>query len=125
MMRNLNKWLIIAIIAIIASGMVLTLMTVQREENLLREDLLAKTRLIEGSISTSHVKALTGTEADLVSADYQALKDHLIQVKSTDPLIRFVYVLGRQPDGKVIFFIDSELPESADYSPPIRKHRLS
>jgi PAS domain S-box-containing protein len=118
MMRNLNKWLIIAIIAIIASGMVLTLMTVQREENLLREDLLAKTRLIEGSISTSHVKALTGTEADLVSADYQALKDHLIQVKSTDPLIRFVYVLGRQPDGKVIFFIDSELPESADYSPP-------
>ena len=47
MMRNLNKWLIVAIIAILASGMVLTLWTVQREENLLREDLLAKTRLVQ------------------------------------------------------------------------------
>jgi PAS domain S-box-containing protein len=118
MMRNLNKWLIVAIIAIIASGMVLTLLTVQREENLLREDLLAKTRLIQAGIGSGHVKALTGTEADLVSADYQALKDHLMQVKFTDPLIRFVYILGMQPDGNIIFFIDSEPPESADYSPP-------
>ena len=118
MMRNLNKWLIIAIIAILASGMVLTLWTVQQEEKLLRADLLSKTHLIQGGVSSGHVKALTGTEADLVSADYQALKEHLIQVKSTDPLIRFVYVLGKQPDGTVIFFIDSEPPGSEDYSPP-------
>ncbi len=110
MMRNLNRWLIIAIIAILASGMLLTLWTVQREENLLREDLLAKTRLVQGGIGTEHVKALTGTEADLVSADYQALKDQLMQVKSTDPLIRFIYILDQQPDGTVIFFIDSEPP---------------
>ena len=118
MMRNLNKWLIIAIIAILASGMVLTLWTVQQEEKLLRADLLSKTHLIQGGVSSGHVKALTGTEADLVSADYQALKEHLMQVKSTDPLIRFVYVLGQQPDGTVIFFIDSEPPGSEDYSPP-------
>ena len=73
-MRNLNKWLIVAIIAILASGMLLTLWSVQREDNLLREDLLSKTRLIQGSIGTGHVKALTGTEADLVSVDYQVLK---------------------------------------------------
>ena len=118
MMRNLNKWLIIAIIAILASGMVLTLWTVQQEEKLLRADLLSKTHLIQGGVSSGHVKALTGAEADLVSADYQALKEHLMQVKSTDPLIRFVYVLGKQPDGTVIFFIDSEPPGSEDYSPP-------
>lgn len=118
MMRNLNKWLIIAIIVILASGMVLTLWTVQREENLLRADLLSKTRLIQAGISTGHVKALTGTEADLESTDYRALKELMMQVKSTDPLIRFVYVLGQQPDGTVIFFIDSEPPGSEDYSPP-------
>ena len=38
MIRNLNKWLIIAIFAIIVSGMVLTLWTVQQEENFLREE---------------------------------------------------------------------------------------
>jgi PAS domain S-box-containing protein len=118
MMRNINKWLIIAIIAIIASGMLLTLWSVQREDNLLREDLLSKTRLIQAGIDTGHVIALTGTDADLVSVDYQSLKDHFAQVKSTDPLIRFVYILGQQPDGKVIFLIDSEPPGSEDYSPP-------
>jgi PAS domain S-box-containing protein len=118
MIRNLNRWLIIAIIVILASGMVLTLWTVQREENLLRADLLTKTRLVQGGIDTGHVKAFTGTEADLVSPDYQALKGQMIQVQSTDPLIRFIYILGQRPDGTIFFFIDSEPPESGDYSPP-------
>ena len=98
--------------------MLLTLWTVQREENLLRADLLAKTRLVQSGISTEHVKALTGTETDLVSADYQALKNQLIQVRSTDSLIRFMYILDQRPDGTVIFLIDSEPPGSEDYSPP-------
>ena len=118
MMRNINRWLIIAILIILASGMVLTLWTVQQEEKVLRADLLTKTRLVQGSVGTGHMKALTGTETDLVSADYQSLKEHMMKVKSTDPLIRFVYVLGQQPDGTVIFFIDSEPQGSEDYSPP-------
>ena len=117
-MRNLNKWLIVAIIAILASGILLTLWSVQREDYLLREDLLSKTRLVQASIGTGHVKALTGTEADLASVDYQYLKEHLMQVKSTDSLIRFAYILDRQPDGTVIFLIDSEPPGTEDYSPP-------
>jgi hypothetical protein len=117
-MRNLNKWLIIAIISIIASGLILTLWTVQREENLLRGDLLTKTRLVEGGISSGHIKVLTGTEADLISPDYQALKEQLIQDRSTDPQIRFIYILGQRPDGEIYFFVDSEPPESGDYSPP-------
>ena len=118
MIRNLNRWLIIAIIVILASGIILTLWTVQREENFLREDLLTKTRLVQGGISTGHVKALTGTEADLVSPDYQTLKGQLRRVQSTDPLIRFIYILGQRPDGTIFFFIDAEPPESGDYSPP-------
>jgi PAS domain S-box-containing protein len=118
MIRNLNRWLIIAIIVILASGLVLTLWTVQQEDKLLRANLLTKTRLIQGSISTEHVKALTGTEADLVSPDYQTLKEQMIQVQSTDPLIRFIYLMGQQPDDTVFLFIDSEPPESGDYSPP-------
>ena len=117
-MRNVNRWLIIAIIAIIASGMLLTLWTVQREENLLRTDLLTKTRLLQGGISSGHLKVLTGTEADLVSPDYQALKEQIMQDQSTDPRIRFIYILGQRPDGSVYFIVDSEPPESEDYSPP-------
>jgi PAS domain S-box-containing protein len=117
-MRNLNKWLIIAIIAIIASGMLLTLWTVQREENLLRTDLLTKTRLLQGGINSGHLEVLTGTEADLVSPDYQALKEQIMQDQLTDPRIQFIYILGQRPDGSVYFLVDSEPPESVDYSPP-------
>ena len=118
MIRNLNKWLIIAIIIILASGMILTLWTVQRQENLLRADLITKTRLIQGGISTDQVKTLTGTEADLVLPDYQTLKGELRRVQSTDPLIRFIYILGQRQDRTVFFFVDAEPPESGDYSPP-------
>ncbi len=118
MMRNLNKWLIIAIIAILTSGIVLTLWTVQREETLLRADLLTKTRLVQGGISPGYLKGLNGTDADLVSPDYLAIKEQLIQVQSTDPMIRFIYLLGQRPDGRVFFLVDSEPPDSGDYSPP-------
>ncbi len=118
MIRKLNRWLIIAIIVIIASGMVLTLWSVQREENLLRADLLAKTRLLQGEISPEYLNGLTGTETDLVSPDYHALKRELTQLQSSNSQIRFIYLMGQKPDGMVFFFIDSEPPESEDYSPP-------
>jgi PAS domain S-box-containing protein len=118
MMRNFNRWLIIALIAILASGTVLSLWTVQREENLLRSDLLAKTRLLQGGFTPGYVNTLSGTENDLASPDYQALKRQLIQIKSSNPEIRSLYLIGQKPDGTVFFFIDSEPPESNDYSPP-------
>jgi PAS domain S-box-containing protein len=118
MIRNLSRWLVIAIIIIILSGMVLTLWTVQKEEKLLRTDLLTKTRFMQRSISTEHVKALTGSAADLVSHDYIVLKEQIFEVQSSDPLIRFIYILGQRPDGTIFFLVDSEPPESEEYSPP-------
>jgi hypothetical protein len=48
MIRNFNRWLIIAIIIIVAGGMALTLWSVQREDSLQRTDLLIKTHLLQG-----------------------------------------------------------------------------
>jgi PAS domain S-box-containing protein len=118
MIRNVNRWLIIAIIIILASGIALTLWSAQREDNQLREGLLTETRLIQSCISTGDVQALSGSEADLVSPDYTAIKEELRKIRSADPLIRFIYLMGQRPDGTVFFFVDSEPPESEDYSPP-------
>jgi len=63
MIHNLNKWLIITIIVIIASGTALTLWTIQREDNLLRTDLIIKTRHLSNDIGIEHVIALTVTGA--------------------------------------------------------------
>ncbi len=113
-----HRWLIIAIIVILASGIALTLWTAQREDSQLREDLLTKTRLVHSGISTGHVLALTGSDSDLLSPDYTALKEELLKVRSADPLIRFVYLMGQRADGTVFFFADFEPPGSEDYSPP-------
>ncbi|HUW86454.1 MAG TPA: PAS domain S-box protein, partial [Methanoregula sp.] len=118
MIRKPNRWFIIAVIIILVSGTALTLWTVQREENLLRADLLTKTRLMQRSISTVHVIGLAGSAADLESPDYLALKEQMIEVQSADPVICFIYILGQRPDGTVFFLIDSESLESEDYSPP-------
>jgi PAS domain S-box-containing protein len=118
MIRNSNKWLIIAIIVIIASGMVLTLWTIQREDNLLRTDLLITTRHLSSDISIKNVKGLTGSESDLASSDYAILKDQMMRFRAGDPQIQFVYLVGQRSDGTLFFYVDSESPESEDYSPP-------
>jgi PAS domain S-box-containing protein len=118
MIRNMKRWLIVAIIVILVIGSALTLWTAQHEDSQLREELLTNTRIVQRGISTGHVQALTGSEADLLSPDYTDLKDELIKVRSADPLIRFIYLLGQRPDGTIFFFADSEPPGSEDYSPP-------
>jgi PAS domain-containing protein len=112
------RLLVVAVIIILIGGIALTIMTAQKEDNRLREGLLVKNRLVREGFSTNQIEALTGSEADLSSPDYIAVKDALIRVRSSDPQIRFVYFMGQRPDGKIIFLVDSEPPESEDYSPP-------
>ena len=81
-------------------------------------DLLNQARLITQTINIDHIKALTGTEADLSSPDYQRIKQLLSSVKSANSRYRFLYLFGHKSDGTLFFFVDSEPVDSADYSAP-------
>jgi PAS domain S-box-containing protein len=118
MIRNFNRWLIVALIVILVSGLALTLWTVQREDSLQRTDLLIKTHHLSSDISKEYVNGLTGSESDLRSPYYVILKDQMIRFRTGDPQIKFVYLMGQRSDGTVFFYVDSESPESKDYSPP-------
>ena len=118
MIRSFNKWLFFAILIIFVSGIVLTAWTVQREDTQLRTDLLIKTRHLSGDIDKKALIELTGSESDLGTPAYIALKDKMIQFETEDPQIRFVYLMGKRPDRMVFFYVDSESPESQIYSPP-------
>ncbi|MCK9591612.1 MAG: PAS domain S-box protein [Methanoregula sp.] len=115
---NFNRLLIVSMIIILSGGIMLTIWTAQHEDSRLRNDLLIKSRLVNEGFTTDQVKGLTGSEADLSSPDYIAVKEELIRVRSADPFIRFLYFMGQRPDGAIILLVDSELPESEDYSPP-------
>jgi PAS domain S-box-containing protein len=82
-----------------------------------RKTILTEARIASKAFDTSEVKLLTGTSADLASPVYSRIKNRLMRIRMANPLYRFVYLM-RKKDKTVFFLVDSEPPESKDYSPP-------
>ena len=82
-----------------------------------RSLLLSQVRTAAAGLSTTRIGALTGTAADPGSAPYEGLKQQLVRLWAANPRARLLYVLAARGD-QVIFLVDSEAPDSADYSPP-------
>ncbi|MDD2270632.1 MAG: ATP-binding protein [Desulfuromonadaceae bacterium] len=91
--------------------------TIKQEERL-RSNLLSETRMASKAINVQHVKSLTASVADLASPNYQRLKEQISSIRTANPRQRFIYLLGQRPDKSIFFFVDSEPPDSKDYSPP-------
>ena len=83
----------------------------------MRSDLLTQTRTAAFAVNIESVKQLSGVLSDLNTPDYRRIKEQLTLMRATNPDSRFLYLLAMK-NGDVIILIDSEPPESADYSPP-------
>ena len=105
------------LLAILVTGGLLTSWAVTRADGKLREDLLQQARLVARAVDLEHFRALTGTEVDLGTPDYLRLKGQLAHVKQSHDKCRFIYLMGRLPDGRVFFFVDNEPVGSRDESP--------
>jgi len=70
------------------------------------------------SIDIADIRGLRGSPEDLKTQAYQHTRRKLAKLKERWPGCRFVYLLGRRPDGQVFFFADSEDPEGATASLP-------
>jgi PAS domain S-box-containing protein len=113
--RALNGWLVTLILALLGGA---TWLAARQADLELRGHLLQQVRMVAQALDPQHVQALTGTETDLNSPDYQRLKGQLTAVRSAHPQCRFVYLIRRNADGTFVFLVDSERPGSKDYSPP-------
>jgi PAS domain S-box-containing protein len=83
----------------------------------MRGELLNQTYMVAGAVNMEHIKALSGTAADLDVPEYLRLKEQFAAVRDTEPKCRFIYLMGRSADGSVFFFVDSEPAGSEDESP--------
>ena len=117
MKQDFKWWHVIALVIVIA-GIILTIGSAQQKDQIMRNDLLIKTRIAESGVSVEQFNSLSGSAADIASPDYQTLKTQLKKIRAADPDIRFAYLTGQRQDGTIILYADSESPESADYSPP-------
>jgi PAS domain S-box-containing protein len=84
----------------------------------LREEWLDQARLVAGAVNIEHVRALAGADSDLALPEYRRLKEQLGAIQAAKPQFRFVYLMGRTPEGTLFFHADSEPPESEDESLP-------
>jgi len=107
-----------ALLAVLVVAVLFAWWTVVRVDGELREDLLVHTRLVAGALNLQRIQALTGTEADLTLPEYQRLKEQLAATCSVNSQCHFTYLVGRAADGQVFFLVDSEPPDSENYSPP-------
>ena len=72
---------------------------------------------LETLLQHQQIAALSGGAEDLAKPEYNMTKLSLTRLVGSKNPIEFAYLMGEQ-DGKIVFLIDSESPESPDYSPP-------
>ncbi len=109
---------IVIVSAALVIGIFATWWTAHNADRSMRSDLLEKARAAAQRVDVGRIALLSGTAIDKESSEYLWLKDELRQARRATHQCRFVYVLGRRPDGTVFFYADSEPTGSEDESPP-------
>lgn len=92
--------------------------TAHRIDRQMRAEIFLQARMIAQAVDFESVMALSGTQADLASPGYWRLKEQLSLIRGANPKCRFIYLMGKNADGDLFFYVDSEDPDSPDYSPP-------
>ncbi len=114
-----SRWFFMLLIAVIfISGIALTIYVYSFVNQTNLGALSRGAQTIASSIDASEVANLKGTEEDLENPSYLTLKSKLKKIQSVEKDVRFVYLTGQTEAGGIFFYVDSEDPLSADYSPP-------
>jgi PAS domain S-box-containing protein len=117
--KKTKAWHYIALFAavlIVMSVLYLRFAWNRYEKNASKEAVMLAQSL-ESLLHPEHIAELTGTTDDLDDSDYIMSKKSMVNlVKTTNP-IHFAYLL-QERNGSIIILMDSEEPDSQDYSPP-------
>ena len=113
-----NRKFALALGFIICTGAVLTAWMAHHVETQMRQETLARARLVAQSINPERLRTLTASTADTERPDYVRLKDQLARARQTTRECRFLYLMGRNDDGVVFFYVDSLAPDNGDYTAP-------
>ncbi|MFZ1983209.1 MAG: PAS domain S-box protein [Desulfatitalea sp.] len=107
-----------AVVVVLLISLAVTLWVARAEDARMRAELLILANMAAASVHIEELTALGGAESDLQLPGYQALKLHLRLLRAANRLCRFIYLTGIHEDGTVFFYVDSESPDSENYSPP-------
>jgi len=103
--------------AVLLIGIVATIYVFFAVKSSSERSLLMRTDTVAQLVDVDTVKSLSGSGEDLNNPGYLALKEKLRKTLAVNPDIRFIYLTGLR-NGQIFFFVDSESPDSQNYSPP-------
>lgn len=107
--------LILAAVAL-AGSISLALVMGHRKSTDIRSQLTEQSQTIAAAVGTERISKLDGKASDSTKKEYAALKTQLANIKSVNQGTRSIYLAGEK-NGRVFFYVDSEKPDSRDYSP--------
>jgi diguanylate cyclase (GGDEF)-like protein/PAS domain S-box-containing protein len=89
-------------------------------ERLEQERVQSLARTAAATLESHHVATLKGSDKDIGTPGFDAVRAELRRVRDVNPDFRFVYLMRPAPEdaNKMAFIADAESPESPDYSPP-------
>jgi len=88
-----------------------------RYQNEAASEAIMLVQSVESVLYPEDVAQLSGDANDLAKPEYSMIKRSLTRLAAVKNPINFAYLLGER-NGDIIFLLDSESPESPDYSPP-------
>ncbi len=115
--KNRRLLWLLAAAGMIVTGWIAAETTGRRHDRAMRHDALARCHLVAASVQPAQAHALDWGESDLQKSSYQELKARMIALVKANHDLRFVLLAGVL-DGQCYFVVDSESPDSDDYSPP-------
>ncbi|WCJ61019.1 CHASE domain-containing protein [Fontisphaera persica] len=119
-LRSFKPWILfgIAFLALLFLSLVLGGLLVQRTDRYFRLNIQEAAEMAAQTLPLDDIRSLMGGAKDLDNPVYARLKAQFQMFQKAQPGCRFVYLLGRRPDGQLFIFLDGEPPDSPDYSPP-------
>ncbi|HDT15746.1 MAG TPA: hypothetical protein ENN55_06005, partial [Firmicutes bacterium] len=117
--RNFLIWILLALIIIfiiLGSGHIF--IEAGKADNEKRAELLQKAELFVRGIKTDETAMLKGKPEDAGTDIYKRIKSQFVNVMAAYPRVKFIYIMGENQDGEIVFFVDSAAEGSADASPP-------
>ncbi|NLG35371.1 MAG: PAS domain S-box protein [Lentisphaerae bacterium] len=107
-----------AMLGLLLLGAAFTVVMVRREDRLMREDLLDQAFVVASAVPLDQVQTLDGRPSDENKPEYRRLKKQLQVAVEIDPDWEWIYLMGRNDQGQVFFFMDSDEFDADNPSPP-------
>ncbi len=113
---QIKIWVMLGLVATL-SGWMAAEITGNNQDTRMRDQIMERTKLAAAAIPLDDVAQLKWDESDLDNPSYQKLKQLMKSLAKANDDLRFAMLMGIR-DGNARFLVDSENPNSKDYSPP-------